>query len=86
LFVTNQIYKPFLLNSRAQAVPGKNEQSIPKNHGAGPQHARGPMQLQRLKAGPASCHTHFTSQMTLIFCINSNMTKIHDIREQCTNL
>jgi len=26
LFVNNEIYKPFLLNSRAQAVCGKNEQ------------------------------------------------------------
>jgi len=27
LFVNNEIYKPFVLNSRAQGVFGKNEQS-----------------------------------------------------------
>jgi len=35
----------FLLNSQAQGVSGKMNQ-LPKHH------ARGPMQLHRLKAGP----------------------------------
>jgi len=45
----------FLLNSQAQGVSGKMN-NLPKHHGAGPQEARGPMQLHRLhrlKAGPA---------------------------------
>jgi len=51
LFVNNEIYKPFQLNSRAQGVSGKIN-NLPKHHGAEPQEARGPMQLHRLKADP----------------------------------
>jgi len=54
LFVNNEIYKPFLLNSQAQGVSGKMN-NLPKHHGAGSPEARGPMQLHRshrLKAGP----------------------------------
>jgi len=42
----------FLLNSQAQGVSGKNEQSI-QTLWRGAAEARGPMQLHRLKAGPA---------------------------------
>jgi len=45
----------FLLNSQAQRVSGKNEQSTQTPWRGAPQ-ARGPMQLRRLhrlKAGPA---------------------------------
>jgi len=46
LFANNEIYKPILLNSRAQGASGINEQpsQIPW---------WGPVQLHRLKAGPA---------------------------------
>jgi len=43
----------FLLNSQAQGVSGKNQQSSQPPWGGAPE-ARGPMQLHRLKAGPAS--------------------------------
>jgi len=41
----------FLLNSQAQVVSGKNEQST-QTPWRGAAEARGPMQLHRLKAGP----------------------------------
>jgi len=41
----------FLLNSQAQGVSGKHEQSTQTPWRGAPE-ARGPMRLQRLKAGP----------------------------------
>jgi len=41
LFVVNSICKPFLLNSLAQGVSGRNNY-LPKHHGAGTPEARGP--------------------------------------------
>jgi len=49
LFVNNEIYKPVLLNSRAQGVSGKNEQTT-RTPWCGAPEARGQMQLHRLKA------------------------------------
>jgi len=57
---------PFLLNSRAQGVSGKNEQSTQTPWRGAPE-ARGPMQLHRLhrlKAGPVPT-TPLWLQMTL---------------------
>jgi len=51
LFVNNEIYKLYLLNSRVQGVSGKMN-NLPKHHGVGPPEVRGSMQLHRLKAGP----------------------------------
>jgi len=42
----------FLLNSHAQGVSGKNEKSIQTPWRGAPE-AQGPMQLHRVKAGPA---------------------------------
>jgi len=50
-FVNNEICKAFLLNSQAQDVCGKNEQS-PQTPYSGVPEARDPRQLHRLKAGP----------------------------------
>jgi len=50
-FVNNEIYMAFLLNSQAQGVSGKNEQSTLTPRRGAPE-ARGPMQLHWLKAGP----------------------------------
>jgi len=47
LFVNNEIYMAFLLNSQVQGVSGKNEQSTQTPWRGAPE-ARGPMQLHRL--------------------------------------
>jgi len=47
VFANNDVYKPLLLDSRAQGVSAKSEQFSPNTK------ARCPMQLHRLKAGPA---------------------------------
>ena len=52
-FVNNEIYMAFLLNSQAQGVSGKNEQSTQTSSRMAPE-VRGPMQLHRLKAGPGA--------------------------------
>jgi len=49
LFANNEIYKQILLNSRAQGLSGINEQPSQTPWW-------GPMQLHRLKAGPAEPH------------------------------
>jgi len=36
LFVNNEVYKPFVLNSRTQGISGKMN-NLSKHHGAGPQ-------------------------------------------------
>jgi len=56
-FVNNEIYMAFLLNSQAQGVSGKYEQST-QTPWRGASEVRGPMQLHRLhwlKAGPDYC-------------------------------
>ena len=53
-FVKKEIYMGFLLNSQAQGVSGKTEQSPPTPWRGAPE-ARGPMQLHRLKVSASSC-------------------------------
>jgi len=50
-FVNYEIYLAILLNSQAQGVSGKNEQSTQTPWRWAPE-ARGPMRLHWLKAGP----------------------------------
>jgi len=54
----DEVYMAFLLNSKAQGVSGRNEQSTQTPWRAAPE-ARGPMQLHqlhRLEAGPEREH------------------------------
>jgi len=59
----------FLLNSQAQGVSGKNEQSTQTSWRGAPE-GRGPMQLHRLhrlKAGPAWCRPRRPSH-ACVYC------------------
>jgi len=57
----------FLLNFQAQGASGKNEQSAQTPWRGAPE-ARGPMQLHRLKAGPANCTATGKIFVIVAFC------------------